>query len=135
MIAFSNPQKVIGYQTECILIPFFFFSLENFLLMILSQHGFSTGNPFQDLRRPSEGSRELFVQIYRFSFAGLLQNIFTESLVMDHMQMKTQKQVKKKTNKICKNGRSVPCVIKVLFHVVVSLNHLSRRKVGHHLRS
>ena len=51
-------------------------------------------NPFQDLRRPSEGSRELFVLIYRFSFAGVLQNILTESLVMYHIQIQTQKQVK-----------------------------------------
>ena len=68
--------------------------------MILSQHGFSIGNPFQDLRRPSEGSRELFVQIYRFSFAGLLQNILTESLVMYHIQIQTQKQVKKNEQNI-----------------------------------
>ena len=31
--------------------------------------------------------RELLVQIYRFSFAGLLQNILTESLVMYHIQL------------------------------------------------
>ena len=36
------------------------------------------GNPVQDLRRPIEGLRELFVQIYRLSFAGLLRNILTE---------------------------------------------------------
>ena len=62
--------------------------------MILSQHGLSIGNPFQNLRRPSKGSRELFIQIYRFSFAGLLQNILTESLVMYRIQIQTQKQVK-----------------------------------------
>ena len=73
---------------------FFFFAIENFFLMILSQHGVSIGNPFQDLRRLSEGSRELFVQIYRFSFAGLLQSILTELQVMYHIQIQTQKQVK-----------------------------------------
>ena len=74
----------------------FFFSGKLFLLMILFQHWFSVGNPVQDLKRPSEGLRELFVQIYRFSFAGLLQNILTESLVMYYIriQLQTQKQVK-----------------------------------------
>ena len=64
--------------------------------MFPSQHGFSIGNPFQDLRRPSEGSRELFVLIYRFSFTGLLRNILTEesSLAMYHIQIQTKKQVK-----------------------------------------
>ena len=58
-----------------------FCSMENLfsVLMILSQHGFSIGNPVQAVRRPSEGSRELFVQIYCFSLAGLLLNILTET--------------------------------------------------------
>ena len=115
----------------------FFFSGKLFLLMILFQHWFSVGNPVQDLKRPSEGLRELFVQIYRFSFAGLLQNILTESLVMYYIriQLQTQKQVKqneqKFSDRFCKNRRSVACVMKV-FHVVVS-HHLSRREVGRHL--
>ena len=72
-----------------------FFSMENvFLLMILYQLSFSVGNPIQALRRTSKGWRELLVQIYRSSFVGLLQNILTESLVMYHIQIQTQKQVK-----------------------------------------
>ena len=83
------------------------------------------------------GSRELFVQIYRFSFAGLPQNILTESLVMYHIQIQTQKQVKQNeqnfiSHGFCRKRRYVACVMKVL-HVVVSLHHLSRREVGHHL--
>ena len=38
------------------------------------------------------------------------------------------------SDRFCKSGRSVACVMKV-FHVVVSLKHLSRREVGHHLSS
>ena len=97
------------------------------------------------LRRPCEDSRELFVQIivsrgdstnyvqiYRFSFAGLLRNILTESLVMYHIQIQTQKQVKQNeqnfiSDRFCRKRRSVACVMKVL-RVVFSLQHLSRRK-------
>ena len=34
------------------------------------------------------------------------------------------------SDRFCKSGRSVACVMKV-FHVVASLNHLSRKEVGH----
>ena len=146
VIAFSNPQKVIGYQNWMHPHSFlfsFFFPLETFLLMILSQqkknfsqHGFSIGNLFQDLRRRCEGSWELFVQIYRFSFAGLLQNILTEStsdVPYTNTDAETSKTKRTKfSDRFSKSGRSVACVMK-MFHVVVSLNHLSRREVGHHL--
>ena len=136
---FETFRKWSVTKTECILVPFypFLFSLRKTFLMILSQHGFSIGNPVQDLRRTSEGSRELFVQIYRFSFAGLLRNISTESLVVYHIQLYADAETSKTerttfSGRFCKNRRSVACVMRV-FYVVVSLNHLSRREVGHHL--
>ena len=39
---------------------------------------------------------------------------------------------RKFTDRFCQNRTSVACVMKV-FHVVVSLHHLSHREVGHHL--
>ena len=107
-----------------------FFSVENFFDDPSStwiQHW----KPVQALRRPREHSRELFVQIYRFYFACLLQNILTESLVMYYIQIQTQKQVKQNeqnfiSHRFCRKRRYVACVMKVL-RVVVSLQHLSRR--------
>ena len=81
----SDRLPKLNVMHPCSFLSFLFFLWKTFL-MILSQHGFSIGNPFQDLRRLSEGSQELFVQIYRFSFAGLLQNILAESLVIHHIQ-------------------------------------------------
>ena len=108
--AFSNPQKVIGYQNwmhPCSFLSFLFFLWKTlFFLMILPQRGFSIGNPVQAVRRPSDGSRELFVQIYCFSFAGLLHNILTESLVMYHIQIETQ----------LRNGQYLACVHPIRMH-------------------
>ena len=87
------------------------------------------------LRRPCEDSREVFVQIYRFSFAGLLQNTLTGSLVMypyTNTDAETRPSIKQNeqnfiSHRFCRKMRSVACVMEV-WRVVVSLQHLSRRK-------
>ena len=71
--------------------------------MILSQHGVSIGNPFQDLRRLSEGSRELFVQIYRFSFAP--KYFITSDVPYTNTDAETSKTKRTKfSDRFCKDG-------------------------------
>ena len=84
----SDRLPKLNIMHPCSFLSFLFFLCKTFLT-ILAQQEFSIGNSVQALRRPCEGSRKLFVEIYRFSFADLLQNILTESLVMYRIQMQT----------------------------------------------
>ena len=103
---------------------------------------FSTWIHHWKLLPRSKMAKQRFTRIVRSNLSFLLCrsapkcfNRITSDGEYTNADAETSKTKRTKfSDRFFKSGRSVACVMKV-FHVVFSLNHLSRREVGHHLPS
>ena len=126
---------MIGYQKlmcPCSFLSFLFFLWKTFFV----------NNPFSTLvqcwkPRPSPTTdKQRLTRIVRSNLSFVLCrsapkyfNRITNDVLYTTTDAETSKAKRTKfSDRFCKNRRSVACVMKV-FHVVVSLHHLSRREV------